>query len=181
MAHMEKYSNNGKFNEAYNLVSDPSDDKTFHLRPILDTDDEKIRMVLFMNNVNSITLTADQRLAFDLNLTSKDHISYYFVTDNYNVSGGQTITQNIMTNNFPKLYENDTSRYNTLNLKELGYTLDVKIKTDDIVCMIFNGSIRTLIIITNDRYQSGYYIKYKSKKEMISTIKGTSLYAHMMQ
>lgn len=180
-AHTEKYTNNGKFNEAYNLISSPSEEKTFHLRPIINIDDEKIRVIVFMNNVNSITLTSDQRLAFDLNLVSKGHTSYYFVTDNYQVDKNQSITQNLMTNNFPKLFQNDTEYYNVLNLKDLGYPLDVKIKADDIVTLVFDGKVREMVIITNDIYQSGYYIKYKSKKNMMSKIKETSLYKHIMQ
>lgn len=182
MAHILKYVNDGKFNEAFNLsVAAESEEKSFYLRPVVDLDDKNIRNIIFINNVNSVILGEDQKLLFELNLISEPGRYYYFITDNYVIPGNQTIASNLVTNNFPKLFNNDISYYNILNLTHLGYDKDVKIKTDDISSLIFNGKNRELVILMSDIDQSSFYIKYKSKKEMIATIKETSLFNHIMQ
>ena len=180
-ANMAKYTNNGNFNVAFNLSNIQTDDKKFYLRPVVDLDDKNIRNIVFINNVNSVIVAMDDKLIFELNITSYDNIDYYFITDNYKINGDQTIASNIVTNNFPKLFENSVDYYNVLNLKDLGYDSDVKIKTEEIVCLSFNGKTREMSIIINNSQQSEIFIKYKNKQEMISKIKNTPLLRHIMQ
>ena len=181
LSNLNKYVNDGRFNEAFNLLANPSEEKSFYLRPIVNIEDKNLKSVIFVNNVNSVMLGLNGKLLFELNMTTKDRTDYYFIIDNYKLDGDQTISTNLITNNFPKLFDNNANYYDILNLKDLGYDADVKIKTEDIVAIVFDGKYREFALITNNINQQVFYIKYKSKQEMILKIKDTVLYRHIMQ
>lgn len=184
VAHVTKFSNNGKFNEAFNLsMIDDADDKKLYFRPVVDLDDKNIRNIIFVNNVNCVVLSNDDKLVFELNLAAKDDTYYYFITENYKIDDKQNLATNLITSNFPKMFENDVNYYNFLNLRDLGYEGNnrSKIKTDDIVGLVFNGKSREMIILVNDAEQTAFYVKYKSKQEMVALIKKTTLYKQIMQ
>jgi len=182
LAHTAKYINDGRFNEAFNILqSSESQEKCLFLKPIVDLVDKNIRTIVFMNNVNSIIYGEDKRLLFELSLASKDKTKYYFITDNYNVNENQNLVSNIINNNFPKLFDNDANYYNYIDLKKLGYEFEGKIKADNIIAIVFNGKNKEMILIMNDIEQTSFFIKYKSKQEMIALIKQTNLYKYIMQ
>jgi hypothetical protein len=182
IAHVAKYVNDGSFNEAFNISkSTESPEKSIFLRPIIDLENKNLKTIIFMNNVNSIILGEDNRLLFELSLVSKDKTKYFFITDNYNISENQNLVSNIINNNFPKMYDNDANYHNFIDLSKLGYGLDAKIKANDIIAIIFNGKNKEMVIIMNDVAQTSFFIKYKSKFDMIKIIKQTDLYKHIMQ
>lgn len=181
IANTSKFTNDARFNESFNIITNPTDEKTFYLRPIVNLDDKNLRSIVFINNVISIMFDSNKKLLFELNINSNNKTIYYFLIDNYKIDGGQSISSNLITNNFPKLYENNANHHNILNLRDLGYDYDIIIKTEDIVSLTFNGKNREMVLITNNINELSFIIKYKNKQDMVEKIKNTSLYRHVMQ
>jgi hypothetical protein len=181
LAHVGKFTNDGKFNEAFNMTVNKSEERKHYFRPIVDIDHKDLRHVIFANNINSAMLNGDGKLVFELNLMSDTDTYYYSIMDNYKIDEKQCLVENIIANNFPKLYKNNTEYYDFLNLRDIGFEYDGRILMDDIVALIFNGKNRELILVSNDTNQSSFYVRYKNKQEIIDIIKKTNLYNHIMQ
>lgn len=186
-AHTGKTVLDAKHNEIRNMNQAINNDENLkeQLHPILNIDDKDLKTVVMMNNVNYIAIDQNNGLVFTLNAFDIDPDSnrtYIFATDNYNVYNGYSLSENIYNSNFPKNYNGDEKKLSIVKLKDIGYKGDVVLKAETITALVFNGKKRMLTILTNNKFNNAYFIRYKSKKNMVEKIKNTpELYNHIMQ
>lgn len=183
-AHTKEYVSNYRFIQANVLENEllPEEDDIF--KPIINLDNNKIKNIAFMNNVNFVFMNNEGRLSFSLYNpeVSLDRLSFETRDYNTNINLTKSNLSNVLVSStFPKKYNNSLNRYNLVNLKDIGYDVDFYIKEQNIIAMHFDNNKKKMFIFFRNHLVRSIEIEFRTKTEMLKKLKESKLNNYINQ